>query len=94
MRILIVSILGFSIRRGCESYVEFEFTTYLTRDTSGWDKTAAVISLLMICSNVDDFTAGDHFEIRKYDVSSRVALERGNNLRYKYRCSLSTTGTT
>ena len=43
-------------------------------------------------SNVDDFTAGDHFEIRKYDVSSRV--ERGNNLRYKYRCSLSTTGTT
>ena len=45
-------------------------------------------------SNVDDFTAGDHFEIRKYDVSSRVALERGNNLRYKYRCSLSTTGTT
>ena len=45
-------------------------------------------------SNVDDFTAGDHFEIRKYDVSSRVALERENNPRYKYRCTLSTTGTT
>ena len=45
-------------------------------------------------SNVDDLTAGDYFEFRKYDVSSRVALERENNPRYKYRCSLSTTGTT